>query len=137
MRTYSELIQIPDFLGRYNYLKCTSYVGQETFGFDRWLNQVFYKSPEWRRLREIVIVRDGGCDLGISDRLITGRIVIHHINPIRKEDIVNRNLDSILNAEYLICCSHNTHEAIHYGNENILTPDKIPERKPDDTIPWR
>jgi hypothetical protein len=137
MRTYSELIQIPDFLGRYNYLKCTSYVGQETFGFDRWLNQVFYKSPEWRRLREIVIVRDGGCDLGISDRLITGRIVIHHINPIRKEDIVNRNLDSILNAEYLICCSHNTHEAIHYGNESILTPDKIPERKPDDTIPWR
>jgi hypothetical protein len=137
MRTYSELIQIPDFLGRYNYLKCTSYVGQETFGFDRWLNQVFYKSPEWRRLREIVIVRDGGCDLGISDRLITGRIVIHHINPIRKEDIVNRNLDSILNAEYLICCSHNTHEAIHYGNENILTPDKIPERKPDDMIPWR
>ncbi len=137
MRTYSELIQIPDFLGRYNYLKCTSYVGQETFGFDRWLNQVFYKSPEWRRLRDIVIVRDGGCDLGISDRLITGRIVIHHINPIRKEDIVNRNLDSILNAEYLICCSHNTHEAIHYGNESILTPDKIPERKPDDTIPWK
>jgi hypothetical protein len=137
MRTYSELIQIPDFLGRYNYLKCTSYVGQETFGSDRWLNQVFYKSPEWRRLREIVIVRDGGCDLGISDRLITGRIVIHHINPIRKEDIVNRNLDSILNAEYLICCSHNTHEAIHYGNESILTPDKILERKPDDTIPWR
>lgn len=137
MRTYSELIQIPDFIGRYNYLKCTSYVSQETFGFDRWLNQVFYKSPEWRRLREIVIVRDGGCDLGISDRLITGRIVIHHINPIRKEDIVNRNIDSILNAEYLICCSHNTHEAIHYGNESILTPDKIPERKPDDMIPWR
>lgn len=137
MRTYSELIKIPDFLGRYNYLKCTSYVGQETFGFDRWLNQVFYKSPEWRRLREIVIVRDGGCDLGIPDRLITGRIVIHHINPIRKEDIVNRNLDSILNAEYLICCSHSTHEAIHYGNKGILTPDKIPERKPDDTIPWR
>lgn len=137
MKTYSELIKIPDFLGRYNYLKCTSYVGQETFGFDRWLNQVFYKSPEWRRLREIVIVRDGGCDLGISDRLIIGRIVIHHINPIRKEDIVNRNLDSILNAEYLICCSHSTHEAIHYGNKGILTPDKIPERKPDDTIPWR
>lgn len=137
MRTYSELIKIPDFLGRYNYLKCTSYVGQETFGFDRWLNQVFYKSPEWRRLREIVIVRDGGCDLGISDRLIIGRIVIHHINPIRKEDIVNRNLDSILNAEYLICCSHSTHEAIHYGNKGILTPDRIPERKPDDTIPWR
>lgn len=137
MRTYSELIQIPDFLGRYNYLKCTSYVGQETFGFDRWLNQVFYKSPEWRRLREIVIVRDGGCDLGIEDRLITGRIVIHHMNPIRKEDIVSRNLDNILNADYLICCSHNTHEAIHYGNESILTPDKIPERKPNDTIPWR
>ena len=137
MRTYSELIKIPDFLGRYNYLKCTSYVGQETFGFDRWLNQVFYKSPEWRRLREIVIIRDEGCDLGIPDRLITGRIVIHHINPIRKEDIVNRNLDSILNAEYLICCSHSTHEAIHYGNDTILTSDKIPERKPNDTIPWR
>lgn len=136
MRTYSELIKIPDFLGRYNYLKCTSYVGQETFGFDRWLNQVFYKSPEWRRLREIVIVRDGGCDLGIEDRLITGRIVIHHMNPIRKEDIVNRNLDNILNADYLICCSHNTHEAIHYGNESILTPDMFVERGPNE-IPWR
>lgn len=137
MRTYSELIKIPDFLGRYNYLKCTSYVGQETFGFDRWLNQVFYKSPEWRRLREIVIVRDGGCDLGISDRLITGKIVVHHMNPIKIEDISDRNLDLILNMDYLICCSHSTHEAIHYGNKGILTPDKIPERKPNDTIPWR
>ena len=82
-------------------------------------------------------MRDCGCDLGIPDRVITGKIVVHHMNPIKIEDISDRNLDLILNMDYLICCSHNTHEAIHYGNASILTPDTLPERKPDDTIPWR
>lgn len=137
IRTYSELIKIPSFMGRYEYLKCPSKIGEDTFGFDRWLNQVFYKSPEWRRMRQIVIVRDGGCDLGIPDRPIQGRIIIHHMNPIRKEDILNRDLDRILHPDYLICVSHNTHEAIHYGTKSILTPNELPERSPNDTIPWR
>ena len=137
MKTYQELITIPDFMGRYNYLKCTKRIGEETFGFDRWLNQKFYRSPEWKRIRNIVIVRDGGCDLGIEDRLITGRIVIHHLNPIRKDDIANRNLDAILNPEYLITCSHNTHEAIHYGDTNLLVPNMIVTREKDDQILWR
>lgn len=137
MRTYSELITIPDFLSRYEYLKCPRRIGEETFGFERWLNQTFYRSPEWKTIRDKVIVRDCGCDLGIPDRVITGKIIVHHMNPIKIEDISDRNLDLILNVDYLICCSHNTHEAIHYGNASILTPDTLPERKPDDTIPWR
>lgn len=137
MRTYSELITIPDFLSRYEYLKCPRRIGEETFGFERWLNQTFYRSPEWKTIRDKVIVRDCGCDLGIPDRVITGKIIVHHMNPIKIEDISDRNLDLILNMDYLICCSHNTHEAIHYGNASILTPDTLPERKPDDTIPWR
>lgn len=137
MRTYSELITIPDFLSRYEYLKCPRRIGEETFGFERWLNQTFYRSPEWKTIRDKVIVRDCGCDLGIPDRVITGKIIVHHMNPIKIEDISDRNLDLILNMDYLICCSHNTHEAIHYGNASILTPDTLPERKPDDTIQWR
>ena len=137
MRTYSELIKLPDFLSRYEYLKCPRLIGEETFGFERWLNQRFYKSPEWRRVRDSVIIRDSGCDLAIEDRVITGKVIIHHMNPIRIEDISERNLDRILNPEYLICCSHNTHEAIHYGDKSILTPDMMPERREGDTIPWR
>jgi hypothetical protein len=137
MRTYSELITLPDFLSRYEYLKCPRRIGEETFGFERWLNQTFYRSPEWKTIRDKVIVRDCGCDLGIPDRVITGKIIVHHMNPIKIEDISDRNLDLILNMDYLVCCSHNTHEAIHYGNASILTPDTMPERKPDDTIPWR
>ena len=136
MRTYGELIKIENFLDRYEYLKLDGAVGSETFGFDRWLNQKFYKSPEWRSVRDEVIVRDGGCDLGIADRPIGGRIYIHHMNPIDVKSIVERK-SILLNPEFLICCSHNTHEAIHYSNSDILMLDSFIERKPNDTIPWR
>ena len=136
MRTYGELIKIENFLDRYEYLKLDGVVGSETFGFDRWLNQKFYKSPEWRSVRDEVIVRDGGCDLGIADRPIGGRIYIHHMNPIDVKSIVERK-SILLNPEFLICCSHNTHEAIHYSNSDILMLDSFIERKPNDTIPWR
>lgn len=135
MRVYGELIKIEKFIDRYAYLKLGGSVGIETFGFDRWLNQIFYKSPEWRHLRDDVIIRDNGCDLGIEDRPISGRIYVHHMNPINPDDIKLRK-DIILNPDYLICCSHNTHEAIHYSDEKLLLPDKFIERKPGDTIPW-
>ena len=136
MRTYGELIKIEKFLDRYEYLKLNGSVGAETFGFDRWLNQIFYRSPEWKHIREEVIIRDDGCDLGIRDRPIGGRIYVHHMNPIDVKSIVERK-SILLNSDFLICCSHNTHEAIHYGNSDILLPDKFVERKPNDTIPWR
>ena len=136
MRTYGELIKIEKFFDRYEYLKLDGAVGSETFGFDRWLNQKFYKSPEWRSVRDEVIVRDGGCDLGIADRPIGGRIYIHHMNPIDVKSIVERK-SILLNPEFLICCSHNTHEAIHYGTSDILMPDRFVERKPGDTILWK
>lgn len=136
MRTYGELIKIEKFLDRYEYLKLNRSVGAETFGFDRWLNQIFYRSPEWKHIREEVIIRDDGCDLGIRDRPIGGRIYVHHMNPIDVKSIVERK-SILLNPDFLICCSHNTHEAIHYGNSDILLPDKFVERKPNDTIPWR
>lgn len=136
MRTYGELIKIEKFLDRYEYLKLSGSVGAETFGFDRWLNQIFYRSPEWKHIREEVIIRDDGCDLGIRDRPIGGRIYVHHMNPIDVKSIVERK-SILLNPDFLICCSHNTHEAIHYGNSDILLPDKFVERKPNDTIPWK
>jgi hypothetical protein len=136
MRTYGELIKIENFLDRYEYLKLNGSVGAETFGFDRWLNQIFYRSPEWKHIREEVIIRDDGCDLGIRDRPIGGRIYVHHMNPIDVKSIVERK-SILLNPDFLICCSHNTHEAIHYGNSDILLPDKFVERKPNDTIPWK
>ena len=136
MRTYGELIKIEKFLDRYEYLKLNGSVGAETFGFDRWLNQIFYRSPEWKHIREEVIIRDDGCDLGIRDRPIGGRIYVHHMNPIDVNSIVERK-SILLNPDFLICCSHNTHEAIHYGNSDILLPDKFVERKPNDTIPWK
>lgn len=135
MRTYSELIKLPTFKQRFNYLKLNSMIGEETFGFDRWLNQVFYTSPEWRRVRDIVIVRDNGNDLGLDGFQIGGKILIHHMNPITYHDIVHREED-ILNPEYLICVSHRTHQAIHYGNEDLLPADPV-ERRPNDTCPWR
>lgn len=135
MRTYSELIKLPTFKQRFNYLKLNGMIGEETFGFDRWLNQVFYTSPEWRRVRDIVIVRDNGNDLGLDGFRIVGKILIHHMNPITYHDIVHREED-ILNPEYLICVSHRTHQAIHYGNEDLLPVDPV-ERRPNDTCPWR
>ena len=134
-RTYSELITLPTFEERYQYLRIGGRVGEETFGFDRYLNQIFYKSKEWLSIRDQVIARDNGCDLGIPGREIHGRILIHHMNPITVEDILNRS-DLLLNPEYLICTVKNTHDAIHYGDENLLNKDPI-ERTKTDTCPWR
>lgn len=135
MRSYSELIQIDNFLDRFRYLKLGGKVGQETFGAERYMNQVFYTSPEWKKIRNEVIIRDLGCDLGIEDREIGKRVYIHHMNPITMKDIRLRS-DTIMDPEYLICCSFNTHNAIHYGSEDLLVLDPI-ERKPFDTCPWR
>ena len=135
IRTYSELSQLVTFEERYNYLQLNGKVCEETFGFDRWLNQTFYKSKEWKQVRNHVIVRDNGCDLGIEGYEIYGRIYIHHMNPISVEDI-RCSTDYLLNPEYLISTTHQTHNAIHYGDENLLvTP--IDERKKNDTCPWR
>ena len=135
IRTYSELVLLPTFEERYEYLRLDGRVGEETFGFDRWLNQTFYKSEEWLSMRDKIIVRDNGCDLGIPGRDIYSRILIHHMNPITKEDILRRS-DILLNPEYLICVTPNTHRAIHYGNSNLLMKDPI-TRRPNDTCPWK
>lgn len=135
IRTYSELITIPTFRGRYEYLKLKGLVGQETFGYDRYLNQVFYKSREWMDIRDYVIVRDNGCDLGIPGHEIHERILIHHMNPITKEDILQRS-EFLLDPEYLISTIKITHDAIHYGDENILMDEPIVRTK-NDTCPWR
>lgn len=136
LKTYSELISLPTFEERYRYLQLKGSVGKETFGFDRYLNQRFYRSLEWRRIRDQVIVRDGGCDLAIEDRLIPGRVLIHHMNPISEEDIV-RATNILLNPEYLICVSHTTHNAIHYGDEDLLIASTPIVRTPYDTCPWK
>lgn len=135
IRTYSELITLPTFRERYEYLKLNGRVGEETFGFDRYLNQAFYKSEEWRAVRDYVIVRDNGCDLGMEGHEIFGKILIHHMNPIGKRDILDRS-DLLLNPEYLICTIKNTHDAIHFGDENLLIVAPI-ERRKNDTCPWK
>ena len=135
IRTYSELIKLPTFEERFQYLKLDGDVGVETFGFDRYLNQAFYSSDEWKSIRNQVIIRDNGCDLGIEGREIYKRMIIHHMNPITKEDLLYRT-EYLLNPEYMICTMKNTHDAIHYGDENLLFKDPI-ERKPNDTCPWR
>lgn len=135
IRTYSELITLPTFEERFRYLQLGGKVGEDTFGHDRYLNQMFYTSDEWRRIRRDVIVRDNGCDLGIQDREIHGLIIIHHMNPITIEDITNRS-EFLLNPEYLISTVKNTHDAIHFSDERILIADPI-ERRPNDTCPWK
>ena len=135
IRTYSELIQLPTFEERFNYLRLDGVVGKDTFGFDRYLNQQFYRSSEWKRIRNQVIVRDNGCDLGIDEYEIHGRILIHHMNPISTEDLQHVS-DLLMNPEYLICVSHRTHNAIHYGDENLIVSAPI-ERSQNDTCPWR
>ena len=135
IKTYSQLITLPTFIERYKYLKLEGVVGDETFGFDRYLNQIFYKSIEWKSVRDHVIVRDNGCDLGIEDRIIGERILVHHMNPIRIEDIKSRS-EFLLDPEYLICVSKNTHNAIHYGDSELLITEPI-ERSKNDTCPWR
>ena len=136
LRTYTELNKLKTFEERFEYLKLDNVVGEETFGFDRWLNQQFYKSKEWRRIRDSVIARDCGCDLGAPDHeIIDERILIHHINPITKEDIIN-NTDFLLNPEYLITTINNTHQAIHYGNDEMLVKAPVTRYK-NDQCPWR
>ena len=135
IRTYSELSQLATFEERYRYLRLGGRVGKETFGFDRWINQMFYKDPEWLKVRDIVIMRDNGCDLGIKGREIYSKIIVHHMNPITKADILDRS-KFLLDPEYLICTVKNTHDAIHYGDENLLITLPM-ERSPNDTCPWR
>lgn len=135
IRTYSELISLPTFEERYLYLKLDGSVGQETFGFDRWINQVFYKSSEWKSIKRKIVLRDSGCDLGVEGYEIQGSIYIHHMNPVELTDIVNRT-EYLLNPEYLICTSFNTHNGIHYGNKDYI-PYKIIQRERNDTCPWR
>ena len=135
IKTYSELITIPTFEERFEYLKLDGQVGVETFGFDRYLNQAFYKSDEWLSIRNYVITRDNGCDLGMEGYEIYGRILIHHINPITKDDIIQRSR-ILLDPENLITTVKRTHDAIHYGDSNLLMKAPI-ERRKNDTCPWR
>lgn len=135
IRTYAELMQRMTFEDRYEYLRLGGKVGEETFGFDRYLNQLFYKSEEWLAIRDIVITRDGGCDLGVDGYDVHGKILIHHMNPITIDDILKRS-DFLLNPNYLICTSLNTHTAIHYGDGSLLVCSPI-ERSKNDTCPWR
>lgn len=134
-KSYSELILIPTFIERFRYLKIGGKVGEETFGYDRILNQIFYKSKEWRAVRDSVIVRDHGCDLGIEDREILGHIYVHHINPITLQDIERRS-DILLDPENLICTMRTTHNAIHYGDETLLLMEPV-TRRANDTCPWK
>lgn len=134
-RSYSELIQFKTFEERYSYLKLVGEVGNPTFGYDRYFNQDFYHSKEWRRVRNQIILRDNGCDLGVPEYEIHGRIYIHHINPITKHDILESG-EKLLDLENLICVSFDTHNAIHYGDERTLPKTPI-ERTPGDTCPWR
>ena len=135
IRTYSELVRLPTFEERYQYLRLSGVVGKDTFGFDRYLNQNFYRSAAWKRVRDQVIIRDNGCDLGIEDRIIHGKILIHHMNPITDKDVLDLT-DLLLDPEYLICVTHTTHNAIHYGDEDQLL--KLPTaRFKNDTCPWK
>lgn len=136
MRSYSELIKLPTFEERFDYLRLDGEIGEETFGFDRYMNQSFYRCGEWKRVRDKVIVRDNGCDLGISDRQLYDNIIIHHMNPVTREDLINKS-HLLMDPEYLICVSKNTHNAIHYGDESLLVSTQIIERRPNDTCPWK
>ena len=135
IRTYSELITLPTFEERFKYLQLNGQVGKDTFGFDRYINQNFYRSLEWKRVRDKVILRDNGCDLGVEGYEIHGRILIHHMNPITIRDIESMS-EYLLNPEYLISTVHNTHNAIHYGDESLLITVPI-ERRKNDTCPWK
>lgn len=136
IRTYNEMILLPTFKERFRYLKLSGAVGKATFGYDRYLNQSFYRSQEWKKLRNEIIVRDNGCEFGLEDYPIAGRIFIHHMNPIEDDDIIN-STDYLMNPNYLVCVSHDVHNAIHYGNEDILRSKEFIPRKPNDTCPWK
>lgn len=134
IRTYEELAALKTFEERYDYLRIKGRVGEETFGYDRYLNQMFYRSKEWKRIRDIVILRDNGCDLGVEGYEIYDKAVIHHMNPLTVNDITHSS-ENLMNPRYLITVSFTTHQAIHYGTQlNLIT---ITERKPNDTCPWK
>lgn len=135
IRSYSKLRLLKTFEERYEYLRLNKGVGEISFGFDRYLNQSLYRSTEWRQIRDSVIIRDNGCDLGLSDFEIKGKIIVHHMNPITPENLEDGD-ENILNPEFLICVSNNTHLAIHYGDKSLL-PEPLIVRRPNDTIPWR
>lgn len=135
IRNYSELITLRTFKERFEYLKLDGIVGEETFGFDRYMNQIFYKSKEWASVRREVIIRDNGCDLGVDGYEIHGKILIHHMNPINLSDIVHKT-DELLNPDYLITTVLSTHNAIHYGDASLLPALPI-ERRANDTCPWK
>ena len=135
IKSYSELCQLSTFEERYRYLRLFGTVAGETFGFDRYLNQAFYKSKEWQHIRDFVIIRDNGCDLAFSGREIYERIIIHHLNPLTKEDVI-QHTRKLLDPENLVCTIKQTHDAIHYGDKNLLMKNPV-ERKINDTCPWR
>lgn len=134
-RCYSDLIKLKTFEERYEYLKFSAKIGESTFGYERYLNQMFYGSPEWKAFRRDVIIRDNGMDLGLEGYDITDRIEVHHINPITPE-MIERNDPMLMDMENVICTSSRTHKAIHYGDKSLLPKDPV-ERKPNDTCPWR
>ena len=135
IRTYSELILLPTFEERFEYLRLDGKVGEDTFGFDRYLNQLFYRSQEWKKIRDYVIIRDNACDLGVEGYDIYSKVLIHHTNPITARDIEKRT-DLLLDPEYLISTTHNTHNAIHYGDESLIVKAPITRTK-NDTCPWK
>lgn len=135
IRRYSELRTFETFEERFEYLRLGGQVGKDTFGFDRIFNQMFYQSSEWKKVRRDIIVRDAGCDLGIQGREIQGKIYVHHMNPIELSDIQN-NTEYLLDPQYLICVSFDTHQAIHYGDKSLLPMEPI-ERSRNDTCPWK
>ena len=135
IRTYSELILLPTFEERFKYLQLNGRVGDDTFGFDRYINQNFYRSAEWKRIRDQIIIRDNGCDLAFEGYEIYGRILIHHMNPITISDI-KFSTEYLMNPEYLICVTDNTHNAIHYGDETQIITGPIVRTK-NDTCPWK
>ena len=135
IRTYSELVTLPTFLERYRYLQLGGSIGVETFGYDRYLNQILYRTAEWKRFRNKIIVRDNGCDLGCDGYEMFGKILVHHINPITVDDVLNRD-PKIFDPDNVISTCLNTHNAIHYGDESLLITEPI-ERKPNDTCLWK
>lgn len=134
-RSYSELITIPTYEDRFHYLQLNGAVGKDTFGYDRYLNQILYNSKEWKRFRDEIIIRDNGCDLAFEGYDIYGRILVHHINPITVDDVANRN-PIVFDPENVICVTHKTHNAIHYGDESLLITAPV-ERTKHDTCPWK
>lgn len=132
VRTYTEMSRLRTFEERYEYLRLAGIVGESTFGFDRYLNQALYRSRAWKKARDQVIIRDNGCDLGIEDRLITDRVIVHHMNPLIIDEIEERD-EGIFNPEFLVCVSPATHNAIHYGDDRLLIKSELVERRPGDT----